>query len=1118
MRCAKCGAENPAGKRFCGDCGAALANRCGQCGAENPPEKKFCGDCGSVLGIAMAAAVASSSPSQPAAKIRVTPGEPDASTALEGERKTVTALFADIKGSTELMEELDPEEARAIIDPALRLMIDAAHRYDGYVVQSTGDGIFVLFGAPVAHEDHPQRALYAALRMQEELKRYSAKVIADGGIPIEARVGVNTGEVVVRSITTGAGQVEYTPIGHTTNLASRMQAVAPTGSIAASEHTRKLCEGYFVLKPLGPTRVKGVSEPVNVYEVTGLGPLRTRLQRAVGRGLTKFVGREREMDAMRAAADRATSGHGQIVAAMADAGTGKSRLMFEFKAKHQSGWMVLETFSVSHGKASAYLPVLDLLHTYFRIAGEDDPRIRREKVAGRLSILDPSLEDTRPYLFSLLGIVEGEDPQAQMDGQIRKRRTLEAIKRILLRESMNQPLMVIFEDLHWIDEATQEFLNLLADSMGTAKILLLVNYRPEYSHQWNSKTYYTQLRLDPLGKESADEMLSALLGDGVEVTALKRMIIERTEGNPFFMEETVQVLFDEGALVRDGIAVKLTRSLNTLKIPPTVQGILAARIDRLPAEAKDLLQTLAVIGREFPLSLIRAVVTKSDDELNRLLNDLQLGEFIYEQPAVGDTEYVFKHALTQEVAYNSVLIERRQQLHERIGAALERLYSSSVEEHLADLAHHYGRTANPGKAVEYLTRAGRQALSRSAFTEAQALLQQGLEWIKKLAESPERDARELELARTLAQVLMVTRGFAAPETRAAAERARELAEKGGNLAELVARIFEIFRTVLISGYDYSTAGLLADRILDLAQREGNPASFGFVCYAQVVVRHFRGDLVGVEEQFTRWGGFLDTDGFRQVPGAAVVTIIIASHCGFASGHADSARERSAQGLAFARNSNNPYDLAVARSLESWLFCCLREPQRAEVAAMQALAIIEEHGFRYVENLTLTMLGWARAQLGSASEGVSIIRQGIAGLAEIGSRLFITDHLTRLAEAQVLDGKIDDALITIDEALQANPEELFYRPNALICRGELRLKLGQTGLAEADFREAIALAQKMSAKAWELRATMSLARLLASQGNRDKARTMLADIYNWFTEGFDTADLKDAKALLDELGK
>ncbi len=1035
---------------------------------------------------------------------------------LEDERKTVTALFADIKGSTELEQDLDAEEARAIVDPALKLMIDAVRRYDGYIVQSTGDGIFALFGAPAAHEDHPQRSLHAARRMQEEIRRYAERLRADGRAPIQIRVGVNTGEVVVRSITTGEGQVEYTPIGHTTNLASRMQTLADPGATVISEATRRLVEGYFALKPLGASRVKGIAEPINVYEVTGLGPLRTRLQRSAGRGLSKFVGREREMDAMKDAAERAIGGHGQIVAAMAEAGTGKSRLFFEFKAKNQSGWMVLETFSVSHGKASAYLPVLDLLHGYFKIVGEDDARTRREKVAGRITILDRGLEDTLPYLFSLLGIVDGNDPLAQIDGQLKKRRTLEAIKRILLRESLNQPLMVIFEDLHWIDEATQEFLNLLADSLGTAKLLLLVNYRPEYSHKWNSKTYYTQLRLDPLGKESSDEMLTALLGDGKDLLPLRRLIIERTEGNPFFMEEIVQVLLDEGALVRDGRLVKPTKPLNALKIPPTVHGILAARMDRLPADAKELLQTLAVIGREFPISLIGAVVTKSDDELNRLLNDLQLGEFIYEQPAVGDAEYIFKHALTQEVAYNSVLLERRQQLHDRTGAALKTLYKTSVEEHLAELAHHYGRSANSGKAVEYLTRAGQQALSRSAFAEAQAQLQQGLEWIKKLSESPERDARELELASTLAQVLLVTKGMSAPETRAAAERARDLAEKAGNLAQLVARVHGIWRSVLTGG-DYSTAALLADRILDLARREGSPASFGFAGSAQVQVRFLRGDLAGVEEHFTRWSSFLSAPGFRQVPGASVAAISHASLCAAALGCPDIARERIAQAITFARESNNLYDLAIARTFEGRLFCWLREPQRAEVAASQALAISEEQGFPFIRDFNRPMLGWARAQLGRAGEGVALIRHGSTGLAEAGFRAQITDLLTRLAEAQALDRKLNDALITVEEALQANPEELVFRPNALTCRGELRLKLGQTELAETDFREAITLAQKMSAKSFELRATISLARLLASQGRRDEARTMLAEIYGRFTEGFDTADLKDAKSLLDELG-
>jgi class 3 adenylate cyclase len=716
--CAKCHNENLADAFFCAECGAKLELLCPSCALSNAPGSKFCRKCGArLISDAAPARGAQPTPSKESLTITVA-AEPESIPA--GERKTVTALFADIKGSTELMEELDPEEARVIIDPALRLMIDAVHRYDGYVVQSTGDGIFALFGAPLAHEDHPQRALYAALRLQEELKRYSAKVVAEGSSPIQGRVGINTGEVVVRSIQTGAGQVEYTPIGHTTNLASRMQTAAPVGSIAVSEGTRKLCEGYFSLKPLGATRVKGVSEPVNVYEVTGLGPLRTRLQRSAGRGLTKFVGREREIEALKHAAERANGGRGQIVAAMAEPGVGKSRLVFEFKATSQSGWMVLETFSNSHGKASAYLPVIDLLYGYFKIVTEDDTRTRREKITGRVLALERALEDTLPYLFGLLGFMEGDDPLAGMDAQVRRRQTLDAIKRIILRESLNQPLMVIFEDLHWIDEETQAFLNLLVESIGNARVLLLVNYRPEYTHPWNSKTYYTQVNLDPLRQQSAEDLLAALLGDSSDLLPLKRLIAEKTEGNPFFMEEMVQNLFEEGTLARNG-EVKLTRTLSGIRIPETVQAMLAARIDRLPLAEKDLLQTLAVVGREFSASLVREIIKQSADELDRMLDYLQLAEFIYEQPTAGDVGYIFKHALTQEVAFSSILVERRKVIHERIGQAIELLFATSLADHYGDLAHHYGRSANLEKAVDYLRRAGERALGRSLFAKRETL-------------------------------------------------------------------------------------------------------------------------------------------------------------------------------------------------------------------------------------------------------------------------------------------------------------------------------------------------------------------------------------------------------------
>jgi class 3 adenylate cyclase/tetratricopeptide (TPR) repeat protein len=1044
----------------------------------------------------------------------------------------VTALFADIKGSTEMMEDLDPEQARAVIDPALKLMMDAVHRYDGYVVQSTGDGIFALFGAPVAHEDHPQRALYAALRMQEEMRRYSAKVVAEGGMPIEARIGANTGEVVVRSITTGGGNVEYTPIGHTTNLASRMQAVAPTGSIAISEQTRSFVEGYFALKPLGPTKVKGVTEPVNVYEVTGLGPLRTRLQRSAGRGLTKFVGREREMEAMRNAAELACAGRGQIVAAMAEAGAGKSRLFFEFKAKNQSGWMVLETFSVSHGKASAYFPVIDLLHNYFKIVSEDDERSRRAKVIGAVLALDRALEDTLPFFFALLGIVEGDDPIAQMDGQVKKRRTLDAIKRILLRESLNQPLMVIFEDLHWIDVETQAFLNLLADSIGTAKILLLVNYRPEYSHQWGSKTYYTQLRLDPLGRESADEMLSAMLGDGTEVRPLKRLITEKTEGNPFFMEETVQMLLDEGALVRDGSAIRLTRPLGELKIPPTVQGILAARIDRLAQDAKDLLQTLAVVGREFPMSLIRSVLPKAEEELNRMLNDLQLGEFIYEQPALGDTEYIFKHALTQEVSYNSVLIERRKQLHERIGAALEKLYANSIDDHLDGLANHYSRSGDVPKALEFHERAGRQAVKRSAYPDAMRGLTAALELLARLPESPERDQRELGLQTTLGQMLMITKGWAAPETERAYRRAQELAETGGTPAQRFSLLIGLFVSAYVGGR-FPEARDWREQIRSFTNRQPEPEFLLELHHIDWSVGLSTGELATAQRHVEDGLAFYETQ-----PGSVPVSPYTAHHpavCGhvwgaivfWLRGYPDAARRHAEQAVSMAHQVGHSPSVIFALGHRAHVHQIAREVLPALETAESAMAIAEKDGFPLILSWAGVVKGCAMAHLGQADQGVAQIHEGLALAAFTGAEMFRTYNLALLAEACGKANRIAEGLRAIAEAVDlVQHGERWWEAEIHRLHGELLLrkngsqKSSQNGSDDAEAQSsiecAIEVARKQDAKSLELRATMSLARLLAKQGKRDEACAMLAEIYNWFTEGFDTADLKDAKALLDEL--
>src|SRR5216684_1284716 len=463
-------------------------------------------------------------------------------------------------------------------------------------------------------------------------------------------------------------------------------------------------------------------------------------------------------------------GHGQIVAAVGEAGAGKSRLLYEFKATIPDGCKVLEAYSVSHDKASAWLPVIELLKGYFEITNEDDDSRRSEKVEAKARGLDPALAETLPYILSLLGIAGTGASLAMMDAQIRRRRTLEAVKRIIIRESLKQPLVVIFEDLHWIDAETQELLDLLVDRVASAHILMLVNYRPEYHHEWGNRTCYTQLRLDPLGGQSVDEMLHALLGGDASLQSLKRLIIEKTQGNPFFMEEIVRALVEQGVLVRNG-ATKLTKPLTEIHVPPTVHGILASRIDALPASEKDLLQALAVIGKDFPLNLVKHVSASPDDRLEPMLKGLRAGEFIYEQAALGE-EYTFKHVLTQEVAYNSMLIERRRLLHERTGEAIEALYKDRIDDHLAELAHHYSRTANTRKAEEYLFRAGRQAAARSAHSEAVSRFSSALEFLKHLPDDAARARQELSVQLVLGHSLGTVKSWGAAELEPVYARAR----------------------------------------------------------------------------------------------------------------------------------------------------------------------------------------------------------------------------------------------------------------------------------------------------------------------------------------------------------
>ena len=654
-------------------------------------------------------------------------------------------LFADLKGSMELLAERDPEEARQLLDPVLERMIEAVHRYEGTVNQVMGDGIMALFGAPIAHEDHAVRACYAALRMQETVTRYGDEMQRSHGVPVQIRVGLNSGEVVVRAIDSSL-HMDYTAVGQTTHLAARMEQMAKPGSVLTTGETLRLAEGFVQVKALGPVAVKGLADPVEVFELVGAASTRTRLQAFAARGLTRFVGRQAEIEALRQALERAGTSHGQVVAVIGEPGVGKTRLVYEFtRSHHTHDWLQLESSSVSYGKATAYLPVRDLLKAYFQIDDRDDGRKIREKLTGKLLTLDAALGPTLPAFLALLDVPVEDRHWQDLDPSQRRQRTLEAIKGLLLRESQVQPLLLVFENLHWIDAETQAVLDSLIDSLPTARLLLLVNYRPEYQHGWGSKTYYTQLRLDPLPTASAEELLQALLGDDPSLVPLKRLLIERTEGNPFFLEESVRALVETGVLVGERGAYRLAKPLESLQVPATVQAVLAARIDRLPPEEKRLLQTAAVIGTEVPFALLQAIAELSEEELRRGLGHLQAAEFLYETSLFPELEYTFKHALTHEVAYGSLLQERRRALHARIVEASERLYADRLPEQAERLAQHAFRGEVWDKAVAYGRQAGTRALARSALREAVACFEQALAALTHLPESRATQEQAIDL-------------------------------------------------------------------------------------------------------------------------------------------------------------------------------------------------------------------------------------------------------------------------------------------------------------------------------------------------------------------------------------
>ncbi len=717
MNCPACQHQNDLGTKFCEECGNKLARVCSVCGVDLKPASKFCPECGASSVVVAAATtspvrnMADYTPKHLVEKIL------HSKSALEGERKQVTILFADVKGSMELAEQLDPEQWHQILDSFFQILSDGVHRFEGTINQYTGDGIMALFGAPIAHEDHAQRACYAALYLRAEIARYATEVKRQYGLGFSTRMGINSGEVVVGSIGDDL-RMDYTAQGHTVGLAQRMESLAEPNTCFLSAATAGLVSGYFAMDDLGQFRVKGTSAPLHVYRLAGIGDSRNRFDISRSHGLSRFVGRASDLRTLEDALAQTLLGHGQVVGVVAEAGTGKSRLRFEFLEECRArGLQVYEGRAVAHGRNISLLPILEVLRAYFGITVQDNPRGAREKIAGRLVVLDQRYADALPLLFDFLGVPDVEHPAPPLDPEVRQRQLIDLMREVTQRSATSQPMVTMIEDLHWLDDSSAEFLEHMVDVCASTRCLLLLNFRPEYRADWMQKSWYRQIPLTPLGRESVTELLADLLGNDPSLDALVNPILARTGGNPFFIEEIAQSLIEAGQVIGAPGAYRLVTSVEHLTVPATVQAVLAARIDRLTEHEKRVLQVAAVIGRNFSEPLLAEMVELSTQELKTALTALRRAEFIHEQAVYPDAEYIFRHPLTQEVALGSQLKERRRQRHSQVAKAIEQRNLDSLDESAALLAHHWQEAGEALNAARWHRRAA-EWMSRTDYAGA----------------------------------------------------------------------------------------------------------------------------------------------------------------------------------------------------------------------------------------------------------------------------------------------------------------------------------------------------------------------------------------------------------------
>jgi class 3 adenylate cyclase/tetratricopeptide (TPR) repeat protein len=1092
---------------------------CPQCGETNRRSAKFCRNCGQAINQTATPTAAplvgipapeTYVPKHLAEKILATRHT------LEGERKQVTVMFADIRGSTSLLEGLDPEEGQKIIDPVLRVMMDAVHRYEGTVNQVLGDGIMALFGAPLAHEDHALRACYAALAMQNEMRHYRKMIGQSEESGLHIGIGMNSGEVVVRSIGNDLN-IDYSALGHTTHLAARMQELAGPAVSLMSANTLRQVEGFIQVRSLGTVQVKGVSKPVEAYALIGATSARTRVQAGAARGLTPLVGRSTEIGIFNKLVVQATAGHGQILAMVGEPGMGKSRLVHEF-TRHQlpPGWLVLEGASVSYGKATPYFPLIEMLRHYFQIADGESSENIRNKVVMHILELDNMLKDAIPPILSLLGALPDEKNTAaepehdwlarlqdigemirrfnSMDPQQRRRATLEALKRICVKESQRQNLLFVFEDLHWIDHETQAFLDGLVDSLPLACIMLVVNYRSEYNHGWLEKSYYTQLRVDPLQISSAEELLLKLLGTNTDLAPLKELLIKRTEGNPFFAEESVRSLVEAGVLRGEKGAYRPGLKIDDLVIPSTVQNVVADRIDRLPVEEKHLLQTAAVIGVIVPFSLLHAVSELPDDQLFHYLAHLQSAEFIYETNLFPKLEYTFKHALTNEVAYGALLHERRITLHSQIVSALEAMTGNLSHDHVEKLAHHAFFGERWGKAVNYLKEAGAKALMRSANANAVLFFERALVALKKWPDSRDKLEHAVDLRLEIRNALFLLGEF--DRLYHYLKEAEIFAETLGDQRRLGSVLNFIISYFVLMG-NHQRATEIAQRALNVGDRD---MSLNVVTHYYLgVACHHMGRYRDSMSVLTQAIDNVDNANLRyeRFGTANIISVICRVwkvQCLAQLGAFQDGLLNAREAIQIAEESKHPYSLAYARCSQGLLLLVQGEIDEAMRVLEECTKFCQLAEIRVLFPQIASYLGLAYALSGRLDKAIPLMEKADEETGLIGRK---AGHSLRIAwhgHANLLAGRIDEAEKLAQRAFELSQEsnEEGHHAWTLKLLGDIAAsKNSRDNQAEIYYGQALALSRKLEMIPLQAHSSLAIGQFYFHNGDATRARSELA---------------------------